>query len=126
MRGAVTPQGGIAMRSLARLAAAAVALAAAALALAGPNELLAVPCVDYGGFSVPVGYTQTADEVTDVAIAGQYAYVAEPDSGLQVVDISNPNAPRPGARVRIPGFVFGVTVFGSHAYLVSWDSGLHV
>ena len=34
-----------------------------------------------------------------VAVAGNYAYVADDDAGLQVIDVSNPANPRAGGRL---------------------------
>ncbi|MBN8581310.1 MAG: hypothetical protein J0L96_11620 [Anaerolineae bacterium] len=40
-----------------------------------------------------LGYTVLPDEVTDIYVEGQYAYVATVESGLRIVDISNPLYP---------------------------------
>ena len=40
-----------------------------------------------------VGYLDTQGSALDVAVSGNYAYVADFNAGLAVIDISNPSAP---------------------------------
>ena len=46
-------------------------------------------CIDYGDYAHWVGSADTPGEAWDVAIAGNLAYVADRDSGLQVIDITD-------------------------------------
>jgi hypothetical protein len=61
-----------------------------------------------------------------VAVSGNYAYVADYDAGLQVIDVSNP-----GNCVRVGGYdtsgnAIGVVVSGNYAYVADGLSGLVV
>src|SRR4051812_23792886 len=53
----------------------------------------------------------------DIAVAGQYAYVADGTNGLQVVDISNPDNPRGVSGTETGGLAFAITLSGNYAYL---------
>ena len=61
----------------------------------------------------------------DVAISGDYAYVAA-QGALSVFDISNPARPVMVAIVDTPGSAEGVAVSGSYVYVADWDTGLRV
>ena len=50
--------------------------------------------------------------VSGVAVAGDYAYVADQDSGLRIVDISNPATPSETGFCDTPGSAYGVAVAG--------------
>jgi hypothetical protein len=53
---------------------------------------------------------------SDVAVSGDYAYVA--GSGLKVIDITNPASPQLVGGVDTPGYVaVGVALSGGHAYV---------
>ena len=64
--------------------------------------------------------------VRGVAVAGSYAYVADDDAGLQVINIANPASP-----VRVGGYdtsgrAYDVAVAGSYAYVADGAAGLQV
>jgi hypothetical protein len=60
-----------------------------------------------------------------VALAGDYAFVAAPDSGLSVFDISNPASPV--YQTKTPAFsAFDVVVDGDYAYVAADTGGLVV
>ncbi len=61
----------------------------------------------------------------DVAISGDYAYVAA-QGALSVFDISNPARPVMVSIVDTPGSAEGVAVSGNYAYVADWDAGLRV
>jgi len=65
-------------------------------------------------------------EAIGVAVAGSYAYVADGQSGLQVIDVSNPAAPAITGTVDTPEDASGVAVAGSYAYEADCASGLQV
>jgi hypothetical protein len=62
----------------------------------------------------------------DVAVAGDYAYVANTVSGLHIVDISNPSSPVEIGNCPIPGEATGVTVNGDDAFVAAGDAGLRI
>jgi len=63
--------------------------------------------VDVGDPARPVEVGQTGvlpGVVQDVAVSGSYAYVADWDGGLRVIDVSDPSSPRIAARATpMPG-----------------------
>jgi hypothetical protein len=61
----------------------------------------------------------------DVAIQGDYAYVAA-QGALVIFDISNPANPVQVAFCDTPGSAEGVAVSGDYAYVADWDHGLRV
>ncbi|MBT3233084.1 MAG: T9SS type A sorting domain-containing protein [Calditrichaeota bacterium] len=64
------------------------------------------------------------DRAWDVAVQGDYAYVATAVSGLQIVDISDPE------QLKVTGFydtfgrTFGIDVSGDYVYLAEAEGGL--
>ena len=61
-----------------------------------------------------------------VAVAGSYAYVADRDAGLRVVDVSNPAAPFEVGSYDTPGYAYGVAVAGAYAYVADGEAGLEI
>jgi len=64
--------------------------------------------------------------VMDVALAGEYAYVAAGGGGLRVVDVSDPTAPCEVNHYETPGSASGVALVGEYAYVAAGDGGLRV
>src|SRR4051794_40345987 len=60
------------------------------------------------------------------AVSGSCAYVADGNSGLQVIDVSNPASPQRVGGYDTSGTAYGVTVSGNCAYVADFDSGLRV
>jgi len=82
-----------------------------------------------------VGSVETPDGywAYDVAVAGDYAYLAISDadypyegSSLLVIDISDPTSPSIVGTVNTPNDCFAVAVAGSYAYVADGESGLQV
>jgi len=91
--------------------------------------------VDYGTFSVLNMSDPIAPSVLGscaspaslaVAIWGRYAYVAELDNGLAVVDVNDPYNPTVVAHCDVTGEARGVVVSGDYAYVSAVEAGLHV
>ncbi|MFN5892129.1 MAG: hypothetical protein ACK45Z_05770, partial [Dolichospermum sp.] len=59
-------------------------------------------------------------------VLGNYAYVADIDSGLQIIDISNPTTPTLKGNYDTSGSAWGVQVLGNYAYVADIDSGLQI
>ena len=72
-----------------------------------------------------VGRLAMPGMVRDIALLGQYAYVANGDAGLQVVDISDPAAPGIKGFYATPGWAYGITILGGKAY-VAEGAGLDI
>jgi len=65
---------------------------------------------------VVVGQTGVLpDVVQGVVVTGTYAYVAAGDSGLRIINVSDPAAPANAGSYDTPGFAEGVAVAGNHA-----------
>jgi hypothetical protein len=65
----------------------------------------------------------------DIAVAGEYAYLAHAYHGLQVIDLANPAAPRPLGGLDTAVAITHVVVAGEHAYLADAgdsDPGLRI
>ena len=75
---------------------------------------------------VRVGVCVTANCANGVSVAGNYAYVADNSSGLQVIDISNPASPVWVGGYDTAGVACGVSVVGNYAYVADNSSGLQV
>ncbi|MFM7908518.1 MAG: LVIVD repeat-containing protein, partial [Microcystis sp.] len=65
-------------------------------------------------------------EGQDVQIVGNYAYLADWDSGLQIIDISNPTTPTLKGNYDTSGTALGVQVVGNYAYLADDWLGLQI
>jgi hypothetical protein len=61
-----------------------------------------------------------------VQVVGNYAYVADFNSGLQIIDISNPTNPTRKGSYDTSGYAAGVQVVGNYAYVADSDSGLQI
>ncbi|MFM8009080.1 MAG: DUF4347 domain-containing protein, partial [Dolichospermum sp.] len=64
----------------------------------------------YQGVLAPtlVGNYDTSGYANDVQVVGNYAYVADHDSGLQIIDISNPATPTLKGNYDTPNYARGV------------------
>jgi hypothetical protein len=71
------------------------------------------------------GSVYTPYEAHGVAISGDYAYVGDFQSGLQVIDISDPANPTIVGSYNTPGDAWGVAIAGDYAYVAD-DGGLQV
>ncbi|MFM6288198.1 MAG: LVIVD repeat-containing protein, partial [Dolichospermum sp.] len=82
----------------------------------------------YQGVLAPtlVGNYDTSDRAIDVQIVGNYAYVADLGSGLQIIDISNPAAPTLVGNYDTSGWAYGVQIVGNYAYVADYGSGLQI
>jgi hypothetical protein len=79
-------------------------------------------CIDYGDYLHWVGSVYTPWYAEDVAIVGSHAYVAGGYSGLQVIDIADPQYPHIVYNLDNLRSAFNVSVSGNHAYVTDWDS----
>ena len=84
-----------------------------------------VPAQGSSGIQL-IGGCDTPGEAFSVALSGNYAYVADGDSGLRVISIADPAHPAELGHCDTPGWAHGVAVSGSHTYVADYDSGLRV
>ncbi|MBN1165024.1 MAG: T9SS type A sorting domain-containing protein [Candidatus Krumholzibacteriota bacterium] len=73
-----------------------------------------------------LGKVEVPELFIDIALYGDYAYLADGESGLMVVDISNPYNPALVGSCDTPGSAIGVAVSGNYAYVTADSSGLRV
>ena len=75
----------------------------------------------------PIGRTvPLAGIVQDIAVAGNYAYIAAGGAGLRIVDVSMPATPAEVAFSDKWGNAKGIAVAGNHAYVAAEYGGLWV
>ncbi len=75
---------------------------------------------------VLVGSYNTSGSAFGVAVSGNYAYVADHDSGLQIIDVSNASDPMRVGGYNTPNYAYGVAVSGNYAYVADKLSGLQI
>jgi hypothetical protein len=71
-------------------------------------------------------YVDTTGYAEGVFVSGDYAYVADYDSGLAVINISDPTNPGTPVYEDTTGYAIGVYVSGDYAYVAIYGSGLAV
>jgi len=59
-------------------------------------------------------------------VSGHYAYVADGEAGLQVIDVSDPANPRRVGGYDTPGRAVDVAVSGDYAYVADGNWGLQI
>jgi hypothetical protein len=64
-----------------------------------------------------VGTYNTSGNAASVVVAGRYAYVADYDAGLQIIDISNPASPTLVGTYNTSGNAWDVAIAGRNAYV---------
>ncbi|MBE9263269.1 hypothetical protein IQ224_14180 [Microcystis sp. LEGE 00066] len=77
--------------------------------------------IDISNPSNPIfkgNYDNTSGYAFDVQIVGNYAYLADWDSGLQIIDISNPTNPTLKGNYNTSGYAVGVQIVGKYAYTI--------
>jgi hypothetical protein len=61
-----------------------------------------------------------------VEVFGNCVYVADKDSGLQIIDVTNPANPTFKGSCDTPDQAWEVTLFENYAYVADYDSGLQI
>jgi hypothetical protein len=61
-----------------------------------------------------------------VADSGTHVFVADGESGLQVIDVTNPASPQIVGSVDLPDNPNGVAISGTRIYVADGESGLQV
>ena len=73
------------------------------------------------------GKTQTLpDVINSLVVSGGHAYLAAGESGLRIINVSNPAAPVEVGYYDTAGYAEGVAVSGNYAYVADLDQGLRV
>jgi hypothetical protein len=73
-----------------------------------------------------VGTYNTPGTAYGVTVSGDYAFVADYGSGLQVINIKNPASPTLAGTCDTPGNARSVAVSGDYAFVADFGSGLQV
>ena len=66
------------------------------------------------------------DIVQGLAASGNTVYVADGESGLQIIDVTNPASPKWEGSLDTPGSAQNVAVSGTTAYVADGDGGLRI
>lgn len=64
--------------------------------------------------------------VESAAVAGNYAYIADGNSGLRIIDVANPPVPIEVGACDTPGRAGDVVVTGNYAYVADLSGGLRI
>ena len=62
----------------------------------------------------------------DFTVVGDFLYVAAGWAGMWILDIRDPQDPRPRSHLAVRRYASGVAVDGAYAYVADWDQGIHV
>jgi hypothetical protein len=62
----------------------------------------------------------------DVYVLGDYAYVADGDEGLRIIDVSDPSSPTPAGNCDTQDDARGVFVLGGYAFVADGSGGLQI
>jgi hypothetical protein len=73
-----------------------------------------------------VGEYNTLDEALYVTVANNIAYLAEGKSGIQIIDVTDPQNPHLLGSYYTPGFSTSVCVVDTIAYVANQKSGLQI
>lgn len=73
-----------------------------------------------------LGKYDTSGYSRDVVIVGNYAYVADASSGLQILNISDPYSPSLVGSYDTPGDSWALQVVGNYAYVADGSGGLQI
>ena len=77
-------------------------------------------------YPMEVAYFETIDDIFDIEIYGNYAYVGHWGEGLQVLDISNPLDPVEVRLYSDPAYIEDIFVAGNLAYMSCINGGLTI
>ena len=73
-----------------------------------------------------IGSQDTPGSALDVFVQGSYAYVADNQSGLQVINVIDPTNPVISGTYDTPGNAWGIFIQGDYAYVADQASGLQI
>ncbi|MEC4883377.1 MAG: DUF4347 domain-containing protein [Scytonema sp. PMC 1070.18] len=71
---------------------------------------------------IPVQNLDTPGNAEGIVVEGNYAYIADAGSGLQIINISDPNNPIIAGSYDTPGNAFNVAVAENYAYVADGSS----
>ncbi|WP_321428516.1 lectin like domain-containing protein [uncultured Methanolobus sp.] len=95
-------------------------------AYAGQGQNLIILDVSNTSQPVEMGKLLTPSKVLDIEIAGNYAYVANGESGLIIVDVGNPDKPEIAGIYSSGTSAEIVAVFGNYSYVFHPSHGISI
>ena len=94
--------------------------------LSNPGEWAHIKLLEYnGGIKLAASY-DTPGNAYGVYVTGGHAYVADGESGLQIINVSNPASPTMTGSYDTPSSARDVYAAGGTAYVANFSSGLQV
>ncbi|MGA1842533.1 MAG: LVIVD repeat-containing protein [bacterium] len=72
------------------------------------------------------GEYDTPGEARSVNVVGKYAYVGDGDTGLLIIDISDPSKPDLVSSFDTPGYACDVAIDGDYAYIADCKMGIQI
>ncbi len=88
--------------------------------------LTALVCGSLNAEIIEIGFFNTPGDANDIIIVGEFAFVADNQSGLRIIDISNPEEPEEIGFLDTPGSALSVAVRGDIALIGDGPRGLKV
>jgi len=73
-----------------------------------------------------LGSLDTSGTANKVAVSGNYAYVADGASGLQIIDISNSESPTSTATIATTGYAYGADLYDNYVLLAEGTAGFRI
>ena len=74
---------------------------------------------------VSISFVSLANSALDVEVSGQYAFLADGQSGIHVLDVSDPENPVQLNQLNTH-YAYGVDLSGDYLYVADWTNGLLV
>lgn len=81
---------------------------------------------DTGNSRASLAKVETPGEANDVIIEGDYAYVADGNSGIQVISIKDPLHPEIVTSIDTPGTAEELICLNQHLYIADGEAGLQI
>ncbi|MDO9263838.1 MAG: hypothetical protein Q7U02_07720, partial [Desulfosalsimonadaceae bacterium] len=72
------------------------------------------------------GFCATPGKANDVMVSGDFAFVADGEMGVQIINMANKTAPAIVGACDTPGLASGVFVSGNYAFIADGDMGMSV
>ncbi len=72
------------------------------------------------------GFCPTPGKAQDVQVSNNYAYIADGDHGIQIIDLSDKTNPYIMGNFDTPGSAYGVFIKGNYAYVADGVSGIAI
>jgi hypothetical protein len=88
------------------------------------GETLVIVDVSDGDHPRELGSIDTGSAIYDIAVSGDYAYLANTKIGLTIIDISNKTKPTIVANIDTDSFAYGIDIDGDYVYVADYDDGL--